>query len=141
MHESDKLESAVARGKTITSFLGPTQSSVVEKMTYSSIYSALFPLMRKHSVKGVLATGMISITGPSDSSSFTRFLLAIFVRIIASAAYNAIIDLGRGFQEEADGLYWILFRIGFTSGESDGASWRADREDQPTYAWYIAKPR
>ncbi|KAK1471763.1 hypothetical protein CTAM01_16467 [Colletotrichum tamarilloi] len=86
----------------------------------------------------ILAMGTLSIT--EDSSSFTRLLQAILTRIIASTAYNAIIDLGRVFQEEADGLDRTLFHISFISGESDEDSWRADREDQPTYAGYIAKP-
>ncbi|KAK1521313.1 hypothetical protein CPAR01_14836 [Colletotrichum paranaense] len=97
-----------------------------------------FPPHAQNDVKRILAMGTLSIT--EDSSSFTRFLLAILTRIIASTAYNAIIDLGRVFKEEADGLDRTLFRIGFISGESDEDSWRADREDQPTYAGYIAKP-
>ncbi|KAI3550020.1 hypothetical protein CABS01_10464 [Colletotrichum abscissum] len=97
-----------------------------------------FPPHAQNDVKRILAMGTLSIT--EDSSSFTRLLQAILTRIIASTAYNAVIDLGHVFQEEADGLDRTLFHISFISGEPDEDSWRADREDQPTYAGYIAKP-
>ncbi|KAK1518652.1 uncharacterized protein CCOS01_11472 [Colletotrichum costaricense] len=124
-------------------------SNAIERRREDNVLEHLlssFPPYAQNDWKRILAMGTLSITEDSSSftrllqASFTRLLQAILTRIIASTAYNAIIDLGRVFQEEADGLDRTLFHISFISDESDEDSWRADREDQPTYAGYIAKP-
>lgn len=141
MDDTDKLGFAVAKCNLVLSLLGPdsSQGRSLPPSLYPNYYSSLFLLMRQHGVRRILAMNSASAKDPLDSFSLVVFLLTLFIRIFAPAAYQTMQGLTRVFHE-ADDLEWALFRLNGLPGGHDKESWRKDREDEPTYAGYVGKP-
>jgi hypothetical protein len=119
----------VAQSKAIISLLGPSGTNLPNPNPYIPFYSALFPLMRKHGVKRILAMSTVSAPDEQDGFSLIRWLLVTLIRFLIPAAYRLMLDIARVFREEATGLDWTVFRLGMLPGGSDEASWARDREE------------
>ncbi|KAF2963898.1 hypothetical protein GQX73_g9666 [Xylaria multiplex] len=140
MNNMDALSQAVAKCSAIISLLGPQINDRIESPTfYGDIYkNNIFPLMRKHNVKRILAMGTVSIGRPEDSSTLLRPIIVLFVRLLASVAYQNIINVAATFQHEATDLDWTVYRIALIPGNSDEESWKKDREEdggKPFVGW------
>lgn len=140
MIDADKLEVTVAESNVILSLLGPTTMRFSGPSPYPGYYSTLFPLMRKHGVKRILAMSTVSVDDPQDGFSLLRWFLVSVVRILAGPAYRTVRGIAQVFREEADGLDWTVYRLAFIPGGHDEESWKKDREDWPVHAGYVAKP-
>ncbi|KAL2810922.1 hypothetical protein BJX63DRAFT_422761 [Aspergillus granulosus] len=131
MDDLETLSTAIAQSRVIVSLLGP---NIIDKnmspTLFADIYrSSVFPLMRQHGVRRILAMGTISIFRPEDHWVLTRSAIVTFVRIFANQAYRNILNIADLFDNDADGLDWTVFRIAMIPGNSDEESWRKDRED------------
>lgn len=140
MDDAAKLDTAVAKSNVVLSLLGPNKMRLPEPSPYPGYYSTLFPLMRKHGVKRILAMSTLSVSDPLDGFSLLRWFLVLIVRLFAGSAYRTVHGIASVFQEEADGLDWTVYRIAMIPGGHDEESWKKDREDIPIHAGYVAKP-
>lgn len=140
MDDASKLEPAVAKSSIVLSLLGPNQMRLPEPSPYPGYYATLFTLMRKHSVKRILAMSTLSVYDPQDGTSLLRWFLVLLVRLFAGPAYRTVTGIAHVFQEEAQGLDWTVYRIAMIPGGHDEESWKKDREDGPVYAGYVAQP-
>ncbi|KAI0532946.1 hypothetical protein GGR58DRAFT_488487 [Xylaria digitata] len=140
INDTDALSRAVAKCPAIISLLGPKINDRIESPTlYVDMYkNNIFPLMRKHNVRRILAMGTVSIGRPEDSWTFLRPMIVLFVRLMASAAYQNIINVAATFEHEATDLDWTVYRIAHIPGDSDEESWKNDREEdggRPFVGW------
>ncbi|KAM0276582.1 hypothetical protein ACHAQH_006587 [Verticillium albo-atrum] len=146
MDDTERLSSAVSKVNVIISLLGPTGKATGE-YPYPGYYTAIMPLMRQHSVKRILALATVSIEDAHDKSSLIRRALATLVKYGFAAAYRTMVNIGRVFQQDAEGLNWTVFRVGMVQGEHDEESWRKNREDpvfpgsvgETGWTWYIKR--
>lgn len=135
MDDKEALSAAVAKSRRIISLLGPSVQLPLPQGTFSSIYRSIFPMMREHGVRRILAMGTPSISLDSDHTSFKRWGAIKALRLIYPDAYKHIISIQDAFEDDqaTEDVDWTVYRIGQLVGESDEASWRADREDGETY--------
>ncbi|KAH8661958.1 hypothetical protein BX600DRAFT_498572 [Xylariales sp. PMI_506] len=132
--ETESLSTVISRSYLIISLLGPNDFFAPKPYPYPGYYTAIFPLMREHGVKRIMAMSTVSADEPGDRFHLVAFLLVLLVRIMVPAAYRAVRDIVRVFKEEAgDDLDWTVFRLGAIPGAADEESWRAHRGDI-TYA-------
>ncbi|KAI0011414.1 hypothetical protein F4779DRAFT_573686 [Xylariaceae sp. FL0662B] len=136
MDDISTLSSAVARCNVILSLLGPNDLRSKTLPPYAEYYSNLFPIMREHGVKRIVAMSTISADQPQDGFSLIKWLMVLMVRIIVPASYQAVRSIARVFQEEAQGLDWTVYRLAMIPGGHDEQSWSKDRE-RAVYAGYI----
>lgn len=136
MDDTASLSAAIARSSMILSLLGPNNIRAPAPMPYPGYYSTIFPLMRQHGTKRIMAMCTISATVPGDRFNLLRFLLVLVVRLLVPAAYRAMLDIVKVFRDEATDLDWTIFRLAMIPGGDDEASWKKDREDS-TAAGYI----
>lgn len=129
MEDTTRLNTAVSSTSAIISLLGPVGKTSGE-FPFPGYYSALFPMMRQHSVARILAMGTVSIEDVGDKSSLLRGLMVGGVRYGFAAAYRTILRIAAVFQQEAEGLDWTIFRLGMVQGGHDGESWKQDRDDR-----------
>ncbi|KAI3325690.1 NAD(P)-binding protein [Xylariaceae sp. AK1471] len=139
MSDGDALSRAVAKCSIVLSLLGP---NIMDRMENQSLYADIykdnvFPLMRKHGVRRILAMGTLSIQRPEDSWTFFQPMVLFFVRMMANGVYRNIINLANTFEHDAADLDWTIFRIAAIPGNSDEMSWKQDREDggEPFVGW------
>ncbi|KAF1815602.1 NAD(P)-binding protein [Eremomyces bilateralis CBS 781.70] len=135
MEDTASLSAVIATAYIIVSFLGP--NDMRSPMPYPGYYSLMFPLMREHGVKRILAMCTPSVAESNDNFNL---LVNIFIRrifkLLAPGAYQCMQNVARVFRDEAQGLDWTLFRITAIPGESDADSWKRDREHS-TYVGYV----
>lgn len=111
----------------------------MDNRLYADIYAKnVFPLMREHSVRRILAMGTVTISSPDDGFSLLRWLGINLVYFMARSAYHNIINIGKVFDTEAEGLDWTVFRIMAIPGGSDAESWRNDREDGEAFVGSVS---
>jgi hypothetical protein len=134
MDETPSLSAAVAKSSMILSLLGPNSFGALAP--YREYYSKLFPLMREHGVKRIMAMSTVSAKDPDDSFNLIAFLLVMIVRLLVPAAYKVMVEIAKVFEEEAKDLEWTIFRLPGLPGGHDEKSWKKDREDA-THAGYI----
>lgn len=142
MDDLDSLSGVISQCCAIVSLLGPNLSSLnITPTTFADIYRlSVFPLMRQHGVKRILAMGTVSISQPDDRWSLLQILAVSTVRLVYNVAYRNVLAIGDVFEREAKGLDWIVYRIAFIPGGDDEASWRTDRDDGETFVgWAGAK--
>lgn len=141
MNDLAALSTAVAQSCVVVSLLGPNIiDNSISPTQFADYYkSSVFPLMRQHGVRRILAMGTLSIVRPQDRSSLFRFFVVQFVRLVANTVYHNILNLARTFDEEAHDLDWTVFRIARIPGESDETNWRRDREDGETFVGWIGE--
>lgn len=138
MSDIPKLSSAVAQSSVVISLLGPNSLRMTDPELFANFYqSSVFPLMREHSVKRILAMGTISIREPEDKPSWLRWLLVLVVRLLASVAYRNILNIAETFRNDAQDLDWTVFRIANIPGGSDEADWAKDREECDAFVGYV----
>jgi hypothetical protein len=139
MSDVDALSSAVAKCSVILSLLGPNITGRMHSQSlFADIYKDnVFPLMRRHGVRRILAMGTLSIQRPEDSWTFFQPVVVFLVRMLANGAYRNIVNLAHTFERETADLDWTVFRIAAIPGKSDEMSWRQDREDggEPFVGW------
>ncbi|KAI0438863.1 NAD(P)-binding protein [Xylaria telfairii] len=140
MNDRETLSNAIAKCSTIISLLGPKINDRIESPTlFANIYKQnIFPLMRKHNIRRILAMGTLSIQRPEDSWTFFQPMVVFFVRLMASSVYNNIINVAATFEHDATDLDWTVFRIAQIPGDSDEGSWKNDREEdggEPFVGW------
>jgi hypothetical protein len=135
------LSFAVQGSSIIISLLGPDIGNrTLNPTIFSDFYkSALFPLMRKHNVRRILAMGTLSIKRPEDSWSTLRFLMVSLMPLFANAVYHSVLNIVNAFEKEANGLDWTVFRIAALAGEADEASWMADRAAGKDFVGWIGE--
>ncbi|KAH7013839.1 hypothetical protein EDB80DRAFT_836019 [Ilyonectria destructans] len=130
------LATAMAGSSAILSLLGPNISDkTIPHSLFADYYiNSIFPVMRKFGVRRIVAMGTISISCPDDHWTFFQPMVHIFMKLFARAVYQNMLNLADAFKKEAQGLDWSLFRIAQIPGDSDEASWKADREADQVYA-------
>lgn len=130
MNDMDTLSGAVAKSCVVLSLLGPNLNDTIKNPSlYADMYkNNLFPLMRQHGVRRILAMGTLSISRPEDSWTFIRPVAVFFLRMFADMAYRNIINIASTFEADAGDLDWTIFRIAHIPGKSDEANWKKDRE-------------
>ena len=96
--------------------------------------SSIFALMRQHGVRRILAMGTISIKQSEDRFSLFHLIVLMFMRLFANIISRNMVNLADTLVNEGDGLDWTVFRLTAIPGESDGSSWKRDREDGEVYA-------
>ncbi|KAF2180360.1 NAD(P)-binding protein [Zopfia rhizophila CBS 207.26] len=114
------LSTAVDQSSTVISLLGPNiNDGKINPTLFADCYkSSVFPLMRRHGVRRIIAMGTISIVRPEDRWTFFQSMVVLF---------------------EAQGLDWTVFRIASIPGKSDEASWRKDREDGEVFVGWVGE--
>ncbi|KAJ8104701.1 hypothetical protein ONZ43_g7724 [Nemania bipapillata] len=138
MNDVDALSRAVAQCSIVLSLLGPQITDRLENHSlYAEIYkNNLFPLMRKHGVRRILAMGTLSIQRPEDSWTFFQPMVVFFVRTFCNSVYRNVINVANTFEHDAGDLDWTIYRIAQIPGESDELSWKTDREGgEPFVGW------
>ncbi|KAH8155989.1 hypothetical protein CIB48_g12257, partial [Xylaria polymorpha] len=140
MNDMEALSNAVAKCSAIISLLGPKINDRMESPTlFADIYkNNIFPLMRKHNIRRILAMGTLSIQRPEDSWTLFQPMVVFFVRLMASGVYRNIINVAAAFEHDATDLDWTVFRIAQIPGDSDEGSWKNDREEdggEPFVGW------
>ncbi|RYP48451.1 hypothetical protein DL768_005653 [Monosporascus sp. mg162] len=136
----EALSLAVAKSSMILSLLGPSSSSLTalpDSSIYPDFYTRLFPLMRQHGVKRIMAMSTPSASQPEDRFHFLMALMVLLVRFIAPKAYRAMRGIANVFKEQAQGLDWIVYRITRIPGASDEESWKKGRESGGVHAGYV----
>jgi hypothetical protein len=141
MDDLAALSAAVAQSSIIISLLGPQiNSSSISPSQFADYYkSCVFPLMRQHGVRGIMAMGTLSIVRSEDRWSFLRILIVLFVRLFHNNVYRNILNIAEVFEKEAHGLDWTIYRIAGIPGGSDEASWQRDREDGQTFMGWVGE--
>ncbi|KAL4942107.1 hypothetical protein BDV06DRAFT_193126 [Aspergillus oleicola] len=140
MDDLELLSGAIARSRIIISLLGPSLTHKIPTTMFADIYkSSVFPLMREHGVRRILAMGTPSIPRPEDSWTFLSCVGIPLLRIIASHAYQNVRNIGDAFDQHADGLDWTVYRISAIPGNHDEESWRIDREDGETFVGWVGQ--
>lgn len=131
----------MARSSVVVSLLGPNiKDSNISHSLFADIYtSSIFPLMRQHGVRRILAMGTVSIKRPEDSWNVMQVVLPLLMPLLANAAYRNVLNISRAFEDHAGGLDWTVFRIAQIPGESDDASWKRDREDGELFTGWIGE--
>ncbi|KZL68292.1 NmrA family protein, partial [Colletotrichum tofieldiae] len=127
------LSAAVARSSVVVSLLGPDikRDRKIDPWFFPNIYTkSVFPAMRQHGVKRILAMGTLTIKQPEDSWTVIQSAVGVLMPLLANNLYRTMINLAGVFEQEAQSLDWTIFRITGIPGESDEASWRRDREGQ-----------
>ncbi|KAF5023532.1 hypothetical protein F66182_4399 [Fusarium sp. NRRL 66182] len=141
LNDAEALDTAVSKTNVVVSILGPTSNSrSADPDVLADFYkSFLFPAMRKHGVKRIIAMGTVSLYAPEDGFSFIRSAFVLFVRLVMNGAYNAIVNIARAFENDAKDLDWTIFRIAVIPGGSDKESWEKDRLDGKTFIGSIGQ--
>ncbi|KAH7360402.1 hypothetical protein BKA65DRAFT_577118 [Rhexocercosporidium sp. MPI-PUGE-AT-0058] len=118
------LTTAVSNCSSIISLLGPNvKDRAFDPSTYASFFRTLFPIMRAHSVRRILAMGTISIVCPQDGFSLIRSLVLVMMPLFLGTAYKSILQVAKG------GIDWTVFRIASIPGGDDEGSWMRDRAE------------
>ncbi|PNH28058.1 hypothetical protein VD0002_g8553 [Verticillium dahliae] len=146
MDDAEKLSLVVSRAAVIISLLGPSGRTTGE-YPYPGYYSTIIPLVRQHSVKRILVLATVSVEDSDDKSSFVRRALVTGVKYGFAAAYRTNVAIANVFRETAEGVNWIVFRVGMVHGEHDKESWRNDRQGavfagsvgEPGWTWNIKR--
>ncbi|KAI0125306.1 hypothetical protein BJ170DRAFT_637243 [Xylariales sp. AK1849] len=136
MDDEASLSAAIAQSSTILSYLGPNTMRPPAPFPYPGHYAKIFPLMREHGVKRIMAMSTVSAAEASDTFNLVIYLMILFISTLAPAAYRTMLGIAKVFQEEAHDLDWTVFRVAMIPGGDDEASWRKDREDT-TFAGYV----
>ncbi|OBR02673.1 NmrA family protein [Colletotrichum higginsianum IMI 349063] len=137
MSDTATLSSALARTSVVVSLLGPDiRDRTIDPSLYADIYrSHLFPLMRQHRVKRILAMGTLTICRPEDHWTLMQTMVTTLMPLFNSAVYRNMLNIARLFDEEGQNFDWTIFRIAQIPGASDEASWRQDREGGIFTGW------
>ena len=136
LNDEATLSSAVARSSIVVSLLGPDGFRVSNPNLYGEFYRRLFPLLRQHGVRRILAASTPSADEPQDRFHLPTAVLVFLVRWLGPGAYKSVRGAAQAFQESAQGLDWTVFRLAYVPGHPDAESWRADRE-RPVHAGYV----
>ena len=140
MDDVGLLADAIARSQIVISLLGPKVSDKIPTTLYADIYrKSVFPLMRKHGVRRILAMGTPSIPQPEDSWTFLTCFGIPLLRMIASHAYQNVRNMGDAFDHNAEGLDRTVYRIAAIPGNDDEESWRIDREDGEVFVGWVGQ--
>ncbi|KAL4965282.1 RNA polymerase II mediator complex subunit MED27 domain-containing protein [Aspergillus stella-maris] len=140
MDNLELLSDAIARSRIVISLLGPKVFDKIPTTMYADIYrKSVFPLMREHGVRRILAMGTPSIPRPEDSWTFLSCFGIPLLRIFASPAYQNVRNIGDAFDHHAEGLDWTVYRISAIPGNDDEESWRIDREDGEVFVGWVGQ--
>ncbi|TIC93660.1 3 beta-hydroxysteroid dehydrogenase/Delta 5--_4-isomerase [Colletotrichum higginsianum] len=133
VNDAAAMSAAVARSSAVLSLLGPdiTRDRKIDPSFFPDIYSkSVFPAMKQHGVRRIVAMGTITIKRPDDRWTLMQTALGLLMPLLAGNLYRTMQNLARVFEHESLGLDWTVFRIAAIPGESDEASWRNDREGE-----------
>ncbi|OIW22268.1 hypothetical protein CONLIGDRAFT_699783 [Coniochaeta ligniaria NRRL 30616] len=87
---------------------GLRASSYQRLVTYDKLIQgfvqSLFPLMRKHGVKRILAMSTVSAPDEHDGFALVRRLLVSLVSLLLPAPYRTMLGFARVFREQATGI-------------------------------------
>ncbi|KAK3900511.1 hypothetical protein C8A05DRAFT_45659 [Staphylotrichum tortipilum] len=142
MSTPSPLSTAVSKSHSIISLLGPdiNRDNAIDPTTFSTFFSStLFPLMREHGVRRILAMGTLSIKLPEDRWTLLQSAAILFMRTLHGNLYRVIHHIRDAFEQEGGDLDWTIFRIAQIPGGSDEESWRKDREDGEVFAGMIGE--
>lgn len=73
--------------------------------------------------------GTMAIQRPEDSWTLISPVILTYMKLFARPLYQNILNIGALFENEAQDLDWMIFRIAAIPGESDEESWRKGREE------------
>lgn len=141
MDDLPTLSTAIAQTSIIISLLGPQATNRnISPTFFADIYKdTIFPSMRHHGARRILAMGRLSIQRPEDHFAMFRIMTVLFMRSVAGALYRNVLNIAEMFDREAAGLDWTVFQITRIPGESDEVSWRRDREDGEAFVGWVGK--
>ncbi|KAG4426901.1 hypothetical protein IFR05_017616, partial [Cadophora sp. M221] len=130
------LTLAIAKSHSIISLLGPNvRDKNLPPTLYSDFYTLLFPLMRAHSVRRILAMGTLSIPCAQDRFSLLRSVVVFLMPVFFNGPYRCILNVGEVFENlgkeggNGIGIDWTIFRIAGIPGGYDEESWKRDRSE------------
>lgn len=133
--DTEALSAVVSKCRLIISLLGPDIKVPIPPTVFADFYRRLFPLMREHGVRRIIAVSTISLSVPDDSFSFRRAMVIPLLWLTARTAYANIIAVGEAFRDEeaTKDIDYTLFRVAMIPGEWDEESWKRDREGGKVY--------
>jgi len=122
LNDTDGLSKALQGADAVISLLGPLVSRGPlhpSNTPLAKAYETLIELMKKYSVKRLLALGTASITDPADTFSLAFSAMVLTVSIFARTAYNDVVAIGKAVRELGADLDWTIARVPLlTNGES-----------------------
>ncbi|ETS80731.1 hypothetical protein PFICI_08260 [Pestalotiopsis fici W106-1] len=141
MSDRETLSAAMSRSSTVLSLLGPQISDrKIDPSLYADMYkNYIFPLMRQHGVRRIVAMGTVSIQRTEDHWTAFQFMVVCFMRLFSGTLYRNMLNLADAFDRDAAGLDWTVFRIAQIPGEPDEESWRKDRDDGEVSVGWIGE--
>jgi hypothetical protein len=140
LDDVDKLSALMANCKAVISLLGPSiENRNIDPTIYANFYKALFPIMRQHNVRRILAMATISHRRPEDYFALLPRLTATFMWLFVSKPYRSIINVAAAFDEHASDLDWTIYRIALIPGGSDEASWKKDRDAGTVFSGWVGE--
>ncbi|KAI0180412.1 NmrA family protein [Hypoxylon sp. FL1284] len=124
LDDEPTLRAAIAGQDVVISLLGPsTRHPYADASGLAAGYRHIFSAMRASGVRRILALSTYSVYDAGrDRRSAARWALVATVRVAAGGARRAVLDVARAFDDDAAGLDWTLFRVGFLA---DGPRMRA----------------
>ena len=131
MSDQEGLFKAMTSCSAVLSLLGPSLADKnIEPSLYADYYKqSVFPCMRKHGIRRIMAMGTVSISRSDDRWTLFQGTARIFMQLFATAVYKNMLHLEAAFEREAKDLDWTVFRIARIVGDSDERAWEKDREE------------
>jgi len=114
------LETALKGADSVVSLLGPNKVRHPSANHLSQYYPGIFDTMRKAGVHRISALSTPSLKDPADKFSWAAFLLTLLVRVIMPGGTDDFAKVGEQFDKDANGLDWVLFRVGMLEDGGDG---------------------
>ncbi|RDW86615.1 NAD(P)-dependent oxidoreductase [Aspergillus mulundensis] len=119
LDDTEKLRQVIKGTDVIISFLGPSGTRIANT-PFPAFYARLFGLMREENVSRIIALSTFSVAHPRDRFSLLCRLLVSMLWVFGNSAWRNLVEVGRTFDEQATGLEWTLFRVGFLKDRDDG---------------------
>lgn len=141
MTDRDGLSDVISRASLILSVLGPNvRANPKSETEYADCYSLVLSLMREHGVRRIFALSTVSVSRPEDGASLLRWLAVTAIWLFFNRGWRNVVNVGKLFENEAEGVDWTVFRVAGIPGGADADSWRKDRGDGETFVGWVGKP-
>jgi len=125
LQDAAQLEKALEGAEAVISSLGPSAKNGPFHpggTPLAKAYVLLIELMRKQSVKRLIALGTASNKDPNDKFNLVFFTLVSGVATFAHSAYKDIVAIGNAVRA-SDDLSWTLVRVPLLTEEESSLYW------------------
>jgi hypothetical protein len=112
LEDISKLRQVIRGTTVIVSVLGPSGIKIKDT-PFPAFYRRIFGIMREENVKRIIALSTFSVSHLNDRYSFACSLLVSMLWAVGNSAWRNLIEVGKTFDQHAEGLEWTLFRVGF----------------------------